>query len=169
MAELRWRRQLQPQLIGDDGAQRSGRAFAQDAAAIDDCEAVDDAFGLGEVVGDQEHGGAAVAEFADGLPEQAAADGVDIVGGFIEHEHAGAADDGGGEPGEAPHAAGGFVHRGVTERFEVQARDHVIRAPGGLQRGTRRGDGRREPMNSSMCRDWRSNWPWGRKPMRRWV
>src|SRR5688500_18697897 len=81
-------RQFEPELVRHEGTEGSGRARPDDAAAIDDRQAVDEALCFGEVVRHEEDGGARTAEFADGVPEQLAANRVYVVRRFIEDQEA---------------------------------------------------------------------------------
>src|SRR3972149_5066599 len=66
-----------------------GGALGDDAALIDECDAVAVALGLGDVVGGEEERGAGGVEARKEAPEAGAGVGVEGEGGFVEEEHAG--------------------------------------------------------------------------------
>ena len=70
-----------------------GCAFADDAAFVDDDDAVGERVGLFEVVGGEEDGLAAGGEGADLLPEGAAGFDVEADGGLVEEDEIGVAAD----------------------------------------------------------------------------
>ena len=88
------------------GQQLVDRTLAQETAAVDDGDAVADAFDLGEQVGVEQHRAAAGAELDDHVAHLAAADGVEVGGRFVEDEQLGLVQEGLGEREPLPHALG---------------------------------------------------------------
>ncbi len=88
---------------------------------LEDGHPVQDGLGLDDVVGDQQHRGAALgAPPVDGGPHGAAGDGVHAGGGLVQDEQGPLADQGGGEAGEAALAAGELLQRAAGDRAEAE-------------------------------------------------
>ena len=80
------KRRLQPQLVCHQRPQRTRRPLPHDLAPIDDRQPIDEPFGLGQVVRHKKHGRTLLTEFAHGVPEQLAADRVNVVRWLIEQQ-----------------------------------------------------------------------------------
>ena len=125
---------------GDDGRgarggrERLGGALRQDAAVVDDDDAVGEVLGLVEVVGREQDRGAQRAQALDELPGPASGRGVEARGGLVEEEQLGVADDAEGEveppalpAGEGPHPGVGLlVQPGEGEHLGDGARVRVV-------------------------------------------
>jgi hypothetical protein len=83
---------------------------------VDDGDRVGEAVGLLEVLGGEQHVGAAGDEGVDGLPQLVAAARVEAGGGLVEQQHAGCADQAGTEVEAATHATGVGPDRGGRPR-----------------------------------------------------
>ena len=90
------------------GSRRAGRSWSlgDDAAVADDDQVVGDDFDLVQQVGGQQHGGAAVGVAAQQVAHPADAGGVQTVGGLVEDEDLGVAEERVGDAEALPHAQG---------------------------------------------------------------
>ena len=113
--------------------QRLGRALGDDAAAVDDPDAVGEHVGLLEVLGGEEDGHAAVGrEPLHLLPQRAAALHVEAGGGLVEEQDARPVDEREREVEPALHAAGVAAHAAVGGLHEPDALEQLrpsARAP----------------------------------------
>ena len=90
---------------------------------VDDDDVVGQPFGFLEVLGGEDHGGAAVDEGVQHRPQLVAAARVEAGGGLVEEQHFGVADEGGGqvEPtAHSPRVAGHHTVGGVGEGQVVE-------------------------------------------------
>ena len=102
---------------GAGGGEQVGLgALGDDAAVADDDEVVGDDLDLVEQVGGQQDGAAAVGVAAQEVAHPADAGGVEAVGGFVEDEDLGVADEGGGDAEALAHAEGVVAHAPVALR-----------------------------------------------------
>ena len=108
-----------------DALDLGGGAFADDAAFVDDDDAVGEGVGLFEVVGGEEDGFAAGGEGADLLPEAAAGFDVEADGGLVEEDEVGVAAEGEGEEDALLLAAAELAEHAVFDAFELGDADDV--------------------------------------------
>ena len=119
----------------DLGLERLGRALGDDAAAVDDPDAVREHVGLLEVLGREEDGHAAVGrEPLHLLPERAPALHVEAGGGLVEEQDARPVDERQREVEPPLHAARVAAHAAVGGLHEPDALEQLLRALARLRR-----------------------------------
>ncbi len=129
---------------GDDrrgargGRERLRGALCQDAAVVDDHDAVGEVLGLVEVVGREQDRGTQRAQALDELPGPAPGRGVEARGGLVEEEQLGVADDAEGKVEPPPLPAGEGPHPGVGLLVQPGEGEHLgdgarVRVVAGVQ------------------------------------
>ena len=76
----------QGEIVGDACLEFGRRTLGQDTAMVENGEPIDRPLGLHHVVGDEQDGRALVGERPDLRPQKTSADGIDVVGGLVEHD-----------------------------------------------------------------------------------
>jgi len=95
----------------DRGLELAGGAFGDEAAVVDDGDPVGELVGLLQVLGGQQHRGAAGGQRANQFPDLVAAAGVQPGGGLVQEQQLGDHDDAGGDVQAAAHAPRVGVHQ----------------------------------------------------------
>ena len=119
--------------------QRGRRSLGNQPAFVDDRQPVDRFLRLHDVVGDQEDGGAIVAEPANLLPQQPATQRVDVIGGLVEDHHPTRPNRHHRETDQTADAAGELGPDRVPPLFELEPLDQLLAAVVGRHRRDRRG------------------------------
>ena len=94
-------------------------AVGDDPAAVHHDDAIAQPLGLLDVVGDEHHRRAAVADAADHVPGVPPADGIEVLGQLVEEHELGPADEGEGDEQALALAAGQGAERASPEAGEV--------------------------------------------------
>ena len=113
---------------------RRRRAVGDHPPAVHDHDAVAEALGLLDVVGDEHDGGAGVADVADDVPGVAAGEWVEVLGELVEEDDLGTADEGQSDEQPLPLAAGERTVVAPQQRSELPLLDQLAgRARGRVQ------------------------------------
>ena len=120
------------------------RALGDHLAVVDDGHPLAQLVGLLQVLGAEQHGGAAGHQRPDDVPHLVAAAGVEAGGRLVEEQQVGGDDDAGGDVEPAPHAAGVVLHGAVggvhePERLEQLDRPRLRRGVGEAEQPTEQG------------------------------
>ena len=121
-------RRADPHARAGAAAQRRERAVRDEPAVVDHDDLVDGLGDLGQHVAGEQHRAALGGEVAQEVAQPADALGVEPVGGLVEHEDLGIAEQRGGEAEALGHAEGeaaGAAARGVGEVDELE---HLVGA-----------------------------------------
>ena len=121
-------RRADPHARAGAAAQRRERAVGDQPAVVDDHDLVDGLGDLGQHVAREQHRAALGGQVAQEVAQPADALGVEAVGGLVEHEDPGIAEQRGGEAeplGHAEREAAGAAARGVAEVDELE---HLVGA-----------------------------------------
>ena len=110
------------------GLERARGAFGDQPPAGDDGQAVHRLLGLHHVVGDQEDRAALLPEGADLVPQQPAAQGVDVVGGLVQDHHPPRLDRHHGEADQPLDPSRQLLAHGVAPLADVQRLDELVGA-----------------------------------------
>jgi hypothetical protein len=103
-------------------------AFGDEAAFVDDGDAVAEAFDDFENVGGEKDGGAALDEIEEEFFHEAGADGIDAFEGFIHEKELGTVDEGSGHGDAFAHALGVFGDEFAAGAGEFEEIDEFLGA-----------------------------------------
>ena len=112
----------------------AARALGDDAAVVDDGEALGELVGLVEVLRRQQHGGALADEHAHDVPDLVAAAWVESGRRLVEEQQVGGHDDAGRDVEAPAHAAGVVAHELVGGVGEAERGEQLV---GARRRATR--------------------------------